>query len=201
MTRWIAGFIIGMSVTTATRTSAQEATSGPGRLEVTAIPAGVVYFIKKDSAPSIGNYGIGGSVTYNFNRFIGVEGEGGIGIGVKDLQFGSLGSSTKAPNMLGYDGNIVVTAARHAVVPYATAGIGGLTMFKREELGFNGNDTFLTANVGGGVKWYAAGGRWGLRGDYRFFGVRSNDIAPAFFGTETRYGNRVYGAVLVNVVK
>ena len=46
------------------------------------------------------------------------------------------------------------------------------------------------------VRKYA--GRWGLRGDYRFIGVRSKNDAPAFFGQETRYGHRVYGAVLIN---
>jgi hypothetical protein len=54
-------------------------------------------------------------------------------------------------------------------------------------------------NVGGGVKWYA--GRWGLRGDYRFLGVQSKDDAPPFFGQETRYGHRVYGAVIINLVR
>ena len=201
MTRSIAGFIIIMSFTAAARASAQEISAGPGKLEIAAIPAGVVYLIKKDTLPSIGNYGVGGSLTYNVNRFVGVEGEGGVEIAVKDLQFGSLGSSTKAPNMLGYNANVVVSAAGHPVVPYATAGVGGLTMFSREELGFNSAETFLTGNVGGGVKWYAAGGRWGLRGDYRFFGVQSKDTAPAFFGTESRYGNRVYGAVIINAVK
>ena len=74
-------------------------------------------------------------------------------------------------------------------------------MFKREELGLNGTDTFLTGNVGGGVKWYASGGRWGLRGDYRFLAVRAKDNSPVFFGQDTRYGNRVYGAVVINAVK
>jgi hypothetical protein len=201
MTRSIAGFII-LSLAAAARASAQETSPGPGKLEVTAIPAGVVYFIKKDPSPSVGNYGLGGSLTYNFNRLIGVEGEGGVEIAVKDLQFGTLGDSVKAPNMLGYNANVVVHApGRHAIFPYASAGVGGLTMFKRDELAFNSNETFFTSNVGGGVKWFAAGGRWGLRGDYRFFAVKSKDDAPAFFGTETRYGNRVYGAVIINAKK
>jgi hypothetical protein len=58
-----------------------------------------------------------------------------------------------------------------------------------------GADTGEPGNVGGGVTWRA--GR--LRGDDRFIGVQSKDDAPAFFGRETRYGRRVYGALLINV--
>ena len=49
------------------------------------------------------------------------------------------------------------------------------------------------------MKWYA--GRWGLRGDYRFIGVRSKDDAPEFFGRENRFGHRVYGALLLNLAR
>jgi hypothetical protein len=51
------------------------------------------------------------------------------------------------------------------------------------------------------VKWYAANGRWGLRGDYRFIATQSKDTAPAFYGQDTRYGHRVYGAVIINAVR
>ena len=74
-------------------------------------------------------------------------------------------------------------------------------MFQRASLGINSTDTFLTGDVGGGLKWYATNGRWGVRGDYRFIAVRANDDAPAFFGQETRYGHRVYGAVTINAVR
>jgi len=82
-----------------------------------------------------------------------------------------------------------------------TGGIGGLTMYDRAEFGVASTETFLTGNVGGGLKWYAPNGRWGLRGDYRFLAVRSNDSAPAFFGQQTQYGHRVYGAVIINAVR
>jgi hypothetical protein len=38
-------------------------------------------------------------------------------------------------------------------------------MFERGGLGVTGDTTFLVGNIGGGVKWYAANSRWGLRGD------------------------------------
>ena len=74
-----------------------------------------------------------------------------------------------------------------------------MSLFEKASLGINQTETFFTGNVGGGVKWYA--GRWGLRGDYRFIGVQSKDDAPEFFGQETRYGHRVYGAIIVNVIR
>jgi hypothetical protein len=82
-------------------------------------------------------------------------------------------------------------------VPYVTGGVGGLTVFDKATLGIADRETFLTGNVGGGLKWF--NGRWGLRADYRFITVRSKDDAPAFFGAETRYGHRVYGGLLLNV--
>jgi hypothetical protein len=91
---------------------------------------------------------------------------------------------------------VLSAANRSAIVPYATGGVGGLSLFHRASLGINDTETFLTGNVGGGLKWFH--GRWGLRGDYRFLAVRSKDDAPSFFGRETRYGHRVYGGILVN---
>lgn len=106
----------------------------------------------------------------------------------------------KSPNLLNYSGNLVLYAPNQSsVVPYVTAGIGGLSLFEKASLGINDIETFLTGNVGGGLKWYS--GRWGLRGDYRFVAVQSKDDAPAFFGQETRYDHRVYGGVIVNLVR
>ena len=204
MTRWIAvlltvtGLVVGTS-----QAYAQEGTSAPGRVEVSIIPAGGVFFTERTDTqePSFGNYDLGGAVAVNFNRFVGVEGEvsGALGIS-QDLQFGGLTSNVKSPDILNYSGNLVVSAAnRSTVVPYVTAGVGGLSVFEQAGVGINDTETFLTGNVGGGVKWYS--GRWGLRGDYRFIGVQSKDDAPTFFGRDTRYGHRVYGAVLLNVLR
>ena len=172
---------------------------------LTVIPGGATFFAqgKNTKEPSFDNYGLGASVEVNFNRFVGVEGEvtGALGV-TQDLQFAGARSSLKSPNLVNYSGNLVVSAAnRSAVVPYVTGGIGGLTLLDASTLGISGAKTFLTGNVGGGVKWFASTGRWGLRGDYRFLAVRSDDEAPSFFGQETRYGHRVYGAVLINVIR
>jgi|KBSSwiStaDraftv2_1062776.scaffolds.fasta_scaffold164843_2 hypothetical protein len=204
MTRWIAVLLVaGVGIVGSNRADAQEAAPGPGRVEVSIIPAGGVFFTERTETnePSFGNYDLGGAVAVNFNRYVGVEGEvsGALGI-AQDLQFGGLTSNLKTPDILNYSGNVVVSAANHSsVTPYVTGGVGGLSLFEKAGLGINDTETFLTGNVGGGVKWYA--GRWGVRGDYRFVGVQSKDDAPSFFGRDTRYGHRVYGAVILNVVQ
>jgi hypothetical protein len=139
-------------------------------------------------------------VTYNINRVIGVEGQIGAMIATtSDLQFGTLSRHTKAPNFLNYNVNAIVSPARFGPsVVYGAVGIGGLTMFERAGLGVNNDTTFLAGNVGGGVKWYAPNSRWGLRGDYRFLMVKSNNSAPAFFGQGNRYAHSLYAGLIIN---
>src|SRR5437773_8004707 len=201
MTRWIAAVLVAVGLVGARQAYAQDVVPGPGAVVVTIIPGGATFFTegKDTKGPSFGNYDLGGAVTVNVNRFVGVEGEvsGALGI-AQDLAFSSGTSNLKTPNLLNYSGNLVVSAPnKSSVVPYVTGGVGGLSIFEKQTLGINGTETFFTSNVGGGLNWYA--GRWGLRGDYRFIAVKSKDDAPAFFGQETRYGHRVYGGVLLNV--
>jgi len=201
MTRWIAVILATIGLMDTGQAYAQEVSPGPGVVEVTIIPGGGTFFMKgaNTQEASFGNYDLGAGVTVNFNRYVGVEGEVSGALGIKqDLQFGGLTSNLKTPNAVNYSGNVVVSAPTgSSVTPYVTGGIGGLSLLEKTSLGINGTETFLTGNVGGGLKWYS--GRWGLRGDYRFVAARSRDDAPAFFGHETRYGHRVYGAVIVNV--
>ena len=182
---------------------AQESNPGPGLVEVTYIPAGAAFVTSKGSSPSFGNYGFGTAVTFNINRYVGVEGELGAMIATtSNLQFGELNNNNKSPNLLNYSANLVVSPwTGHAVVPYVTGGVGGFTMFERPELGIASDETFLVGNVGGGIKWYAPNSRWGLRGDYRFAATQSKDDASAFFGRDTRYVHRVYAAVVINMVR
>ena len=203
MTRFIAVLLVVVGVIGASQAYAQEAGPGPGLVEVSIIPGGGLFFTENTDTqePSFGNYDLGGALTVNINRYIGIEGEvaGAVGIS-QDLQLGAFSSDVKTPNLLNYSGNVVFSVpTQSSVVPYVTGGVGGLSLFEKASLGINRTETFLTGNLGGGVKWYA--GRWGLRGDYRFIGVQSKDDAPEFFGQETRYGHRVYGAVIVNVIR
>lgn len=189
-----------------TSASAQEVGVGAGRFEIGAFPGGGVFFTKspKSDEPDFGNYALGASFGVNVNRWVGFEGELGGGLGVKQtLAFnGSTFTGQKTPHMMGYTGNVIVNPAGsdRAVIPYAIGGIGGLTMFDTNNvanLGVTKNETFLTGNLGGGLKWYS-NRHWGLRGDYRVIMVRNRDSAPNFFGHgENRYGHRVFGGLLL----
>jgi hypothetical protein len=201
MKRLMAALLGAAALIGSTPVHAQDALSGTPRADVTIIPAGGTFFTesKDTSGPSFGNYGLGAGVTVNVNRYVGVEGEVSGALGVtQDLIAAGRTSNLKSPNLINYSGNLVVSApGRSTVVPYVTAGVGGLSVLDTPRLGINGTETFLTGNVGAGLKWYA--GRWGLRADYRFLAVRAKDDAPAFFGRETRYGHRVYGGLLLNI--
>ena len=202
MHRFLVVSLLVLPLATATPTLAQEVTPGPGTVELTVIPAGGTFFTAEGPGPEFGNYTYGGALTFNINQFVGIEGEVGGSAGItQDLEFGGLTSHLKTPNTLTYSGNVVVSASGRSVVPFATAGVGGLTLFERAALEVNRSETFLVGNVGGGLKWYAPNGRWGLRGDYRFIAVQSKDDAPAFFGQDNRYGHRVYAGVVINAMR
>jgi hypothetical protein len=203
MSRSTALLLAMVSIGGVHRVYAQETTPGAGTVDVTVIPGGATFFTSGNRGSSFGNYNLGGTLTYNINRIVGVEGEVVSSLGIaQDLQFGGLTTHQKTPNTLAYTGNLVVSLPTHSsFVPYATGGGGGLTMFKKASLGINSADTLLTGNVGGGLKWYAPNGRWGLRGDYRFMATQSKDTAPAFFGQDTRYGHRVYVGVIIDAVR
>jgi hypothetical protein len=205
MTRWIAVLIAAVGIVGADRVFAQESAPGPGTVAVTIIPGGATFFTESNNAkgPSFGNYGLGGAVEVNFTRWVGVEGEvtGALGI-TQNLTQAGVTSNLKTPNLLNYNGNVVVHLANaSSLTPYATGGVGGLTVFDTAALGISKTDTFLTGNVGAGVKWFHSSGRWGVRADYRFIALRSKDDASSFFGQDTRYGNRVYGGVVINAVR
>jgi hypothetical protein len=202
-TELLTAFVTVVGLSPALAQTTESSSSGPGKVEASIIPGGGIFFTEgKDShAPSFGNYDVGGSLTVNVNRYVGIEGEVSGGLGVSqslDVAGASL-ADTPTPHLLNYSGNLIVHVARGPVVPYVTGGVGGLSLFERADLGVNDTETFFTGNVGAGVKWYS--GRLGLRGDYRFIAVQSNDNAPAFFGQETRYGHRVYGGIVLNVAR
>jgi hypothetical protein len=201
MKSWLAALLTVAGIASAQPAHAQGAAAAPGAVNVTIIPAGATFFTEgtETNGPSFGNYDVGAGVAVNFNRYVGIEGEVSSSVGVsQDLTFSDRTSTQKTPNIVNYTGNVVLSVPSHgSVVPYLSGGVGGLTMLERADLGINNSETFLTGNVGAGLKWF--NGNWGLRGDYRFVAVKSRDDAPAFFGQETRYGHRVYAGVLINV--
>ena len=124
MTRQIAVVVAALSILGSGPLFAQEAVPGPGRAEVTLIPGGGTFFTSADNSPSFGNYTLGGALTYNPTRIIGIEGEVGGTIGLaQDLRFGAISSSTRTPDLLNYTANLVVSAPTGtAVVPCSQRG-------------------------------------------------------------------------------
>jgi hypothetical protein len=179
---------------------AQEGGLGAGRFEVAALPGGGMFFTTSDNEaePEFGNYMVGAAFTYNVNRWVGIEGEGGSLIGLKqDLIFdGRALTNQRTPLMFGYTGNVVVNpwGSDRPFVPFVTGGFGGLTVVDTNEaaaLDITSKTTFMTGNFGGGLRWFAANG-WGVRGDYRLTLVDGKSTAPMFFGRDSiRYGHRV----------
>ena len=135
---------------------AQDGTPGAGRLEIGAFPGGAMFFTESGNRnePEFGNYALGGSVTFNVNRWIGVEGEGGGTVGIRQnfTTAAAAFSDQRTPGMWMYSGNLVVHpgGSDRAVVPYATGGFGGLTMCPCGEV-----DTL-------GITTYEYGGRPGV---------------------------------------
>jgi hypothetical protein len=114
----------------------------------------------------------------NFNRYVGVEGEvsGAIGIS-QSLDF-------RGCHAGGHEVAASAQLQRQRDRPRRSwiggalrdGGIGGQTLFDSATLGIADTETFLTGNVGAGVKWYA--GRWGLRGDYGSSRCRARTMRP-----------------------
>jgi outer membrane protein with beta-barrel domain len=196
----IAGLIVVASLVAAGQVYAQETTAGPGKVEVSIIPGGGTWFLHKNSAPKFGNYDLGGAAAYNFSRILGAEAEVAGSLGIKQ-QLNDVFGEEKTPNMLSYSGNLVANMPGHSIVPYATGGIGGLSVYRREAVAVPSTETFFTGNLGGGVKWFAPNNRWGVRGDYRFLMARGKDSVSPFFGPDNRFGNRIYGGVIINAIK
>lgn len=201
MKRSLATLVAAAAIAVAVPAAAQEVGQAPGTVVATLIPAGGTFFTqaKNTKAPSFGSYGVGGAAEVVINRFVAVEGEvtGALGV-TQDLDFTSGTEHLKSPSLVNYTGNVIVSAPTGgSITPYATGGIGGLTLLDKASLGIADKTTFFTGNVGGGVEWFK--GRVGLRADYRFLMVRSKNDAPSFFGQETRYGHRIYGGLLINV--
>ena len=106
----VLGFVLA-SFISAAPIQAQEGPAGAGRAEITFIPAGALLFTENSdaSAPSFGNYQVGGALAYNLNRYLGVEGEVSSSIGIsQSLDFG-YPSSVRTPDVLSYTGNVVVS--------------------------------------------------------------------------------------------
>ncbi len=183
---------------------AQENARTPGTVELTVIPGGAMLFVSGNSESRFGNYDVGGSLVYNINRYVGVEGEGNVALGInhQHLVLGATSMTEAPPNMVDMSGNVTVSApgGMHHTTPYFAGGLGSMVLLTHTDLGISNSKAFFTGNAGGGLKWYADG-RWGLRADYRLVMIRSSDSAPEFFGREGRFAHRIYAGVILNLVE
>ena len=201
--RRLLALIVGMMCVMGTAYAQEHV--GAGRVEIGAFPGGGIFFGKStdNTGPNFGNYALGASVTLNFNKWIGVEGEIGGGVGIRqDFTFNAATlTHQKTPNMLAYSGNLVVHPIGNdrVVVPYVVGGLGALTLFSDSHvtnLGVIANETYLSGNIGGGVKWFATR-HVGLSGDARFIAVKNRDEAPFFGQQNNRYGGRFHGGLVL----
>jgi hypothetical protein len=201
--------LFACSVLTGTDALAQSPAPRQAAVEVSVAPGGGTFFLEggDTGASSFANYDVGGLLTINLNRRFAIEGEAFISKGkAQSLTLAGVRQELDSPDMLHLAGNLVLyTPAGGALVPFVTAGIGGLMISDQAELFIPDTRTYLAGNAGAGVKWY--GSRWGLRADYRFLVVRAAEFAPdplvrlrqPFFGTETRFAHRVFGGVILKI--
>jgi hypothetical protein len=171
------------------------------RIDITTIPAGALWVRsgKTSAQPSFQSYVPGAAVGVKLSQYIAVEGEAAWGIGSRqELKFdGSRDGFFKTPLLFGYSASVLVNAvpSDRMVVPYGVAGIGGMHLSSREELGILNSSNFFIGEVGAGVK--VMFGKWGVRGDYRFLSLRAQEEDTSFVGPQTRFGNRIYAGVVV----
>ena len=193
--------------------SAQEATIGAGKVELGGFPGGGTFFVGGDDNKEVNFnvYTAGGGLTYYLNEKTAVEGEitGSVGW-AQDVFFNKAKViHVQMPSVWSYSGNVLFfpggTAGKR--VPfYLTGGIGAVSLSPRvptKQFGYDvdtvGMQTFITENIGGGIKIFRAADapNWGFRADYRYLFVNSNSSAPAFFArSKSRGAHRVYIGML-----
>jgi hypothetical protein len=196
----VAALLLGV-----TPTLAQE-TAGAGHVELGLFPGGGLFFIGSHNGeqPFFGNYVVGGSAALNVNKWIGVEAEIAVGIGVQQsFTFNSQSMLRQTtPYVLNSGGTLLMhpVGSDRPFAPYAAVGIGGLTSFHTQSVDKLGvsTETFLTHGVGGGLKWFSSA-HYGLRADYRLIFVHTKDSSTSFFGSDNamRYAHRVYGGFVI----
>jgi hypothetical protein len=201
--------LVIVCVLTATNAVAQDSVPRQALVEITVTPGGATVFQEggETGETSFANYDLGGLFTINLNRIFAVEGEVGASLGISQrLRLSGVEQDVRSPNLLHHTANLIVYApGRASLVPFLAGGVGGITVFDRASLFIPETRTYLTGNLGGGVKWYRA--RWGVRADYRFLAVKSDEFVPdpnvrlraPFFGREARYAHRIFGGVILKI--
>jgi hypothetical protein len=214
MNRGIIAFLAALALIAGSSiASAQEATTGAGKVEVGGFPGGGTFFIGGDDNKEVdfNVYTAGGGLTYYFNEAVAFEGEftGSIGW-AQDVTFNNAKLiHNQMPTVWSYSGNVVFfpggTTGKQMPF-YVTGGIGLVMLSPRvptKVFGYDvdqvGTQSFMAENIGGGVKIFrgADAPNWGFRVDYRYLFVNENSDAPAFFASsKSRGAHRVYVGML-----
>jgi hypothetical protein len=189
--------------------SAQDAPAGAGKLEIGGFPGGGLWLGGGNDSTEVNfnTYAFGGDATWYFTPKVAVEGEGNFGLGISQnvTYQNKIVYRTQMPHTLGTGGNIVFFPAGSAkhLAGYVTGGAGTLTLFSRTAasrvFGLTQSESFVSSNVGGGVKIFRRGDarNWGFRIDYRVVVVNSKSSAVAFFAqSKQRIGQRFYIGML-----
>jgi hypothetical protein len=163
----------------------------PSRVQLSLYPSSRILARGGDSVeqPKFKTYSPGASVTVALSRHFSLEGD--IAGSRGSLQtLGVLGRKRSPAMLAGYINGVVNLRPGHKVQPYATAGLGLVRLFKREDVDMARSETLESANVGAGVKVMFGG--WGIRADYRFVGMDSTaEDRSNFFGPGVRKAHRV----------
>ena len=116
----------------------QESAAGPGAVEVTIIPGGGTFFTegKDTQGPSFGNYDLGGSATRELQSLRRRRRRGQRG--ARRLAEPGLHRARQTSRRRTSSTTAATWSCRRptsSVVPYATGGLGGLSLFERAALG------------------------------------------------------------------
>jgi len=201
--------LVSLMVSAAVASAQEPGAVGAGKLEVGGFPGGGLWFVGGDDNTEVdfNNYDFGGGATWYLNPMTAIEAEAAFGLGIsQNVNYRNREvQRIQMPHTLSTGGNIVIFPAGSArrVAGYVTGGVGTLTLYSRTAsslvFGLTDNQSFLTTNVGGGVKIFRRGdGRnWGFRIDYRVLMVNSKSDATRFFAqSKRRTGHRFYIGML-----
>ncbi len=184
--------------------SAQELGAGAGTLELGGFPGGGLILVGGDDNTEVNfnNWSYGGGVSWYVNPKVAIEAEVAYGLGLaQGVNYKNKEVfHVQVPNTLDVSGNLAFFpgGTERQVAGYVTGGAGMLTLISRnstKQFGLTEAESFVAANLGGGVKIFRSGDarNWGYRIDYRLVMVTSKDGAVPFFAqSKSRIGHRIY---------
>ena len=201
-------FIIVLLLAGGAVATAQELGPGAGTLEVGGFPGGGLWLVSGDDDTEVNfnNWSYGGGLSWYLRPRVAVEAEAAFGLGLaQGVNYRQREVvAAQVPNTLGMTGNVVFFpgGSNRRLAPYVTGGAGTLTLISRnstKQFGVTDAESFLTTNLGGGVKLFRSdtARNWGFRVDYRLVMVnRNSDAVPFFARSKQRLGHRLYAGML-----